>query len=350
MSLLQFEAVQKSLGRRAVLRTLDLEVEEGEFLVVIGGSGTGKSTLLRLAAGLEQADAGRILIEGQCIDDPAGGRFTPPQRRRIGMVFQDFALWPHMCCLDNVAMALRGRRRDGRVESLALLKRLGIAELAQRRPGGISGGEQQRVGIARALASRPRVLLLDEPFSSLDVDTTEILRMELLQAVRETGMTTLLVSHDPVDAWRLADRIAVLEGGRLVQCAAPSVIYAAPRTPRIARFTGAEGGIKARVEQVNGVTGVRVESHFLPATAMNVAAGEPCEMYVRPEGVRVNGVDGLPCELAHSAFESGAYRAYWRVPGQARWLCSLETTPPLKQGALMLDAQHAFLYPVEDAK
>ncbi len=345
MCLLQFELVDKHLDRRVVLQQLDLSIQEGELLVVIGGSGAGKSTLLRLAAGLERVNAGRIQLDGVCVDSPADGVFIPPRRRRMGMVFQDFALWPHMSCLDNVAAALRDADRT---EAMNLLRRLQIDELAARRPGEISGGQQQRVGLARALASRPRLLLLDEPFSSLDVDTTQALRLEMLRVVREEGMTTLLVSHDPVDAWRLADRIAVLEGGRLVQCASPAALYTQPRTARIARFTGAEGGLEAVMEMRDGVSGVCIAEHFLPGKPQDVSNGDKCNLYARPEGVSINGADGIPCELEHCAFESGVYRAYWSLPGQARWLCTLENDPPPPRGRLHIDVRHVFLYPMEN--
>lgn len=345
MCLLRFEQLDKILGRRPVLRQLDLELREGELLVIMGASGAGKSTVLRLAAGLEHADAGRILMEGNCLDSPAERIFVAPRRRHMGMVFQDFALWPHMSCLENVAAAVPD---GGRGAAMEWLRRLRIDELAARRPGEISGGQQQRVALARALAARPHLLLLDEPFSSLDADTTEILRLEMLRVVREQGMTALLVSHDPSDAWRLADRIAVLEQGRLLQCETPAALYARPASARIARLTGAEGGLKAQVELQGGVTGVRIAEQFVPATAMAVSAGDKCRVYARPEGLRVNGSGGVPCELRHCAFESGVYRAYWSLPDQLQWLCTLEDRPPQARGGMHIDPQHVFLYPMEE--
>ncbi|MDE2345962.1 MAG: ABC transporter ATP-binding protein [Gammaproteobacteria bacterium] len=342
---MQFEQVDKTLGRRAVLRQLNLEIHEAELLVIMGASGAGKSTVLRLAAGLEPADAGRILMDGNCLDSPRDGVFVAPRHRHMGMVFQDFALWPHMSCLQNVAAAVHD---GGREAALELLRRLHIEELACRRPGEISGGQQQRVALARALAAQPRLLLLDEPFSSLDMDTTEILRLEMLRVVREQGMTTLLVSHDPSDAWRMADRIAVLGNGRLLQCETPTALYAQPKSARIARLTGAEGGLESRVEVQNGVTGVRIAEHFVPATAMAVSAGDKCHLYARPEGLHVNGSGGVPCELRHCAFESGIYRAYWSLPDQLHWLCTLEERPPQAHGGMHIDPQHVFLYPLEE--
>lgn len=344
MSTLRFEAVQKRLGTRLVLQALDLNITQGELLVVVGASGAGKSTLLRLAAGLEQIDAGRVWLDRECVDAPGDRIFVAARRRHIGMVFQDFALWPHMNCIDNVAAAIHG---GNRVEALGYLRRLGIAELALRRPGEISGGQQQRVGLARALASRPRVLLLDEPFSNLDVDTTEILRLEMLRVVRAEGMTTLLVSHDPTDAWRLADRIAMLEHGRLMQCASPTNIYMQPGTPGIARFTGAEGGFAAVMEVRDRVSGVCVAGHFMPATPVNVKNGDRCSVYIRAPGLRISKDAGVPCELTHCAFESGIYRAYWRMPDDTHWLCTLEGVPPPSRAMLRADPKHVFLYPEE---
>ena len=216
---------------------ISLEVAEGEIVCLLGPSGSGKSTLLRVMAGIERPSAGRVLLDGVEVAGPR--TFVEPERRRVGMVFQDYALFPHLTVAANVAFGLRGRSRSD-VESTigALLDRLGLRRYATSYPHMLSGGERQRVALARALAPSPRVLLLDEPFSSLDRRLREDVRQHTMALLRETRTTTVFVTHDPDEALRLADRIALLKDGRVVQCGGPEELYSRPATRFAARFFG----------------------------------------------------------------------------------------------------------------
>lgn len=345
-ALLQLEGVEKRYARTPVLRSLDLSLRAGEFVVLIGGSGSGKTTLLRLAGGLERADRGVIRLRSQAVDAPAQGIWQPPEKRQLGMVFQDYALWPHLTCLENVLAAIPPGSRARRRTALELLDRVGVAEQAGQRPQRLSGGQQQRVGIARALAAKPDLLLLDEPLSSLDVDTREHLRLEIRSLTREYGAGALFVSHDPVDAWRLADRVVVLEQGRLTQAASPETLYAQPATARVARFIGAHGGFSAALRREQGRLGIDLGGRFHAANPVGVTEGEQGIVLVRPSGVRPHS-DGVPARLLHCAFEAGHYRAYWRIPGVGEPLCSVEVTPPALPDALLhIDSDHIFIYPI----
>lgn len=349
-SLLELDAVEKCYGRTSVLHHIDLCLEAGEFVVMIGGSGSGKTTLLRMVGGLEQASGGVIRLRGQVVDDPAERRWLPPEKRRLGMVFQDYALWPHLSCLDNVMAAIPSGDRQRREQAMTLLEKVGVGAWANQLPQRLSGGQQQRVGIARALAAKPDLLLFDEPLSSLDVDAREHLRLEIRALTREYGAGALFVSHDPVDAWRLADRVIVLEQGYLVQGASPMALYEAPATARVARFIGAHGGFGARLQRQQDRLGVVLDGRFHAVNATAVGEGEDGIVFVRPAGVRPHQ-DGVQAELLHCAFEAGRYRAYWRIAGIDQPLCSLETAPPSGPSTrLHIDSEHIFIYPTQGVK
>ncbi|MGA0831101.1 MAG: ABC transporter ATP-binding protein, partial [Nitriliruptoraceae bacterium] len=218
-------------GTVAAVDGVDLDLRPGTLLVVVGPSGCGKSTLLRLVAGIEQADTGRIAIGGAVVTDPARGIDVPPQRRRVGMVFQSFSVWPHLDVAENVAYPLRvqrvprAERRDRVEEALALV---GLAGLGRRRAHELSGGQQQRVAIARALMQRPAVLLLDEPLSALDAHLRERLSDEIVDLHRTLDLTTVHVTHDRREALAMADEIAVMVDGRIVQRGTPGELRTAP--------------------------------------------------------------------------------------------------------------------------
>ena len=234
-------------GNRA-LDDVALEVEPGTFLVLLGPSGSGKTTLLRSLAGIERVTSGRITIGGLVVADDRV--HVPPERRDLSMVFQDYALWPHMVALDNVAFALKRRgigRPKARQAALAMLERVGLGMLSDRYPTELSGGEQQRVALARALIGDTGLILCDEPLSNLDADLRERMRVEISSLVRAAGATTIYITHDQSEAFALADRVGVLERGRLVQLGTPEEIYARPRTPFVARFTGLAGELPVQV-------------------------------------------------------------------------------------------------------
>lgn len=345
--ILQLAGVDKRFGRTRVLSGVDLEVHAGEFVILIGGSGSGKTTLLRLAGGLEASDHGVISLRGAIVDDRPRNAFIPPEHRRLGMVFQDYALWPHMTSVENVEAALRGAPATRRRAALALLDQLDMAPLAGRLPAELSGGQQQRVGLARALAADPDLLLLDEPLSSLDVDVRERMRDHIRTMLRARGTAALLVTHDPIDAWRLADRVAVLEHGRIAQTATPEQLFARPATARIARFTDAIGSFRVVMRREGNITGFDWAGALQPATTIGVAAGATGQLYIRPCGVR-SGPIGAAAQLIGRTLEAGGWRASWRMAASGWTVLSNETAPPPTETRLSLNADHCFIYLTED--
>jgi len=270
-----------------VLDGLSLEVEAGSFTAILGGSGSGKTTLLRLIAGFEQANGGTISLGGRVVDGPR--QFVPPERRRIGYVPQEGALFPHLTVAGNVGFGLRagsiGRRRAAHEARVGeLLELVGLGGFERRYPHHLSGGERQRVALARALANQPALVLLDEPFSSLDVELRTAMRRDVVAALRQAGATALLVTHDQDEALSIADRVAVLQHGTIVQCDEPAVLYSRPVNGEVARFVGHGNLMLGRLERgvVQSVLGeISVE--------LAVPAAEPCAVgvLVRPEQIEV---------------------------------------------------------------
>jgi len=244
-------------SRGVQVGTLDLRAEltvaDGELLALLGPNGAGKSTALRALAGLRPLHEGHIRVDGTALDDPAANTFVPPEQRPIGVVFQDYLLFDHMTVLENVAFGLRARntpKADARRRAHEWLERVGLASMAQDRPRALSGGQAQRVALARALATDPRVLLLDEPLAALDAGTRAAVRRDLRQHLGSFAGMRLLVTHDPIDAYALADRVAVLEGGRIVQSGTLAEVTAHPRSRYVADLVGVnlvsgsvEGGV-----------------------------------------------------------------------------------------------------------
>ncbi|BCJ55203.1 ABC transporter ATP-binding protein [Actinoplanes sp. NBRC 14428] len=236
-----------SLDARIVVRrpgfVLDAELaaEPGEVVALLGPNGAGKTTALRALAGLIALDDGYVTLDGHRLDDPAAGVFTAPEHRRIGVVFQDYLLFPHLSALENVAFGPRSRgssRADSRARAADLLARVGLAEHARRKPRELSGGQAQRVALARALATEPRLLLLDEPLAALDARTRLETRARLRGHLGTHAGPTVLVTHDPLDAMMLADRLVILEEGRVVQTGDAATVTSRPRTDYVARLVG----------------------------------------------------------------------------------------------------------------
>lgn len=220
---------------------LTLDVEPGHVLALLGPNGAGKTTALRALAGLLPLTSGRIDLDGDRLDDPDAGIFVPADRRPLGMVFQDYRLFPHLSALENVAFGPRARgvpRHLARELARRRLDQVGLADVASARPAALSGGQAQRVALARALATDPRLLLLDEPLAALDASTRLAVRSDLRRHLADYAGTTILVTHDPVDAMVLADRLVVVEDGRVVQEGSPGEVARAPRTEYVARLVG----------------------------------------------------------------------------------------------------------------
>ena len=234
---LEIDAIRRSFGATSVLRDISFTLAPGTIGCLLGPSGCGKTTLLRIIAGFESADDGRVLADGQPLTAP--GVHRPPHERRIGMVFQDHALFPHLDVLGNVAFGLHDRpKAERRARALELIEAVGLSGFAARRPHELSGGQQQRVALARALAPGPQLLLLDEPLSSLDAELRRQLGAELRQILKRYGTTALLVTHDQQEAFAIADEVGVMRDGLIEQWATPYDLYHRPATRFVAEFVG----------------------------------------------------------------------------------------------------------------
>jgi iron(III) transport system ATP-binding protein len=327
---LRLQGLRKTFHRRDgtafhAVDDLSIEVGAGEFLVLLGASGCGKTTLLRSVAGLERPDSGRIELNGSAVFDSAAGIDIPPERRQIGMVFQSYALWPHMTVAQNVAypLQMRGVRKDAIGTAVQnILSAVNIAELAHQHPGQISGGQQQRVALARALVCGDDLILFDEPLSNVDAKVREHLRLELLAMQREFGFTALYVTHDQDEAMALATQIAVITKGGIAQLGTPQDVYLRPRTAYVARFVGSANQLEGTLCQRDGPV---VDTALGPVAVLpqNIRAeGSDVIVVSRPERWSVvpdNTPDGFALEghIVAAAFV-GSHNEYLVGVGDAR--------------------------------
>jgi iron(III) transport system ATP-binding protein len=284
----------QNFGPVRALDDVSLDIAPGEIVCLLGHSGCGKSTLLRLVAGLQEPDAGSIVIGGIEVAGPR--RFVEPERRGVGLMVQDYALFPHLSVLDNVAFGLaRPSSREARAGALAALDRVGMRPFASRFPHMLSGGEQQRVALARALAPGPKVLLLDEPFSNLDRRTAVRVRHETIGLLEGAQATVIIVTHDPEEAMHLADRIVLMEGGRIVQVGSPEDLYRRPATLFAARFFG----------ELNELDGVCREGSIETALgrfdAPGLEEGTSVVVCFRPQAVQQRA-QGVPARILRRTF------------------------------------------------
>lgn len=275
---------------------LDLAVEEGESLVLLGQSGCGKTSTMRCIAGLEEPDRGRILLDSRVVFDAAAGINVPPNKRNVGMVFQSYAVWPHRTVFENVAFPLRMQklgRRDIKQRVAEVLELVGLAHLADRGASQLSGGQMQRVALSRSLVMRPSVLMLDEPLSNLDARLRDRLRLELRDLQQRLRLTSVYVTHDQAEAFTLGDRIALMERGRIVQCATPPDLYAAPASASIADFLGVSNifPIDAVRPHAGGAVQVTLSGSGLAVVACAQGVGQEAtglRVCIRPEDLRVH--------------------------------------------------------------
>lgn len=278
---------------RLVVEGLDLVVPTGETVALLGPSGSGKSTILAALAGFIPIRAGEIRIDGQVV--ATTGRHQPPERRNVGVVFQAAALWPHMSALETVAFPIRRRgvsATDARGQALGILERLAIAPLAARRPAEMSGGEQQRVGLGRALARGAGTYLFDEPTAHLDADLRERLQAEIAEHRREAGAAAIYATHDTAEALAIADRVLLLRGGRIIQQGAPAEVYERPIDLWSARLTGPAAVVRLHlVDTVDATASVLIDGalHAVQvASSHSVPLGE-VDAVVRPDWLRLDG-------------------------------------------------------------
>jgi iron(III) transport system ATP-binding protein len=272
-SMIRLEGVTKRFGETTAVDGASLCVESGEVVALLGPSGCGKTTLLRLIAGFERPDAGTVAVGEREV--ARAGTWVPPERRRVGMVFQDYALFPHLTVAENVGFGLPRRARAARVAELLAV--VGLDDLGRRYPHELSGGQQQRVALARALAPAPELVLLDEPWSNVDPFLRESLRAEVTEIIRPLGVTVLLVTHDREEAFSLADRIALMRDGAVVQEGTSEELYFAPASRWAAEFVGAANVLTGHV--VDG----RVETSVGAFPANGASGLGAAQVLVRPE-------------------------------------------------------------------
>ena len=279
---LAFESVSQVYGSLRALDGVSLAVKAGELVCLLGHSGCGKTTLLRIAAGVENPTTGRVLLDRREVTGPK--LFLPPEDRGIGLMFQDYALFPHLSIIENVKFGLRDlAARDADIAARRALSRVGLEHYASDYPHVLSGGEQQRVALARSIAPRPGVLLMDEPFSNLDRRMRDAIRDETVAILRETGATTIVVTHDPEEAMKIADRIVLMQSGRIVQEGSAEAIYRQPVDIFAARFF-------CDFNEVEGVSrGGRVDTPVGLFPAPDLADGASAVVCIRPQGVRLAG-------------------------------------------------------------
>jgi iron(III) transport system ATP-binding protein len=324
---IELDGVSKRFGRDVVaVRDLSLRIEPGEIVTVVGPSGCGKTTMLRLIAGFERADAGRIRISGDLVE--GDGRSVPPEQRRVGFVFQDYALFPHLTVGANVAFGLRGLRAALRQERIdAMLRLCALEGLASRYPHELSGGQQQRTALARALAPGNGVVLLDEPLSNLDAALRRTVRAELREVLKRAGATALIVTHEQEEALELADRVVVLRNGGLEQVGTPQEIYATPASAFVACFIGESNVVPAVVER----DGARTELGVVCCPPC-FEAGCPVQVLLRPAQLSIEPDRDAAGVLVNRSYVGTHSTAVIRFPSGLEIRCASDAAEALPPG------------------
>jgi iron(III) transport system ATP-binding protein len=354
MSIVTLRGVGKRYRRRQApaVSGLGFTVAHGEILALLGPSGCGKTTTLRLIAGFETPDEGSITIGVRTVADATPGRttFVPPEARGVGIVFQDYALFPHLTVEDNVGFGLHRASRSARqARAREVLRLIDLEGLARRYPHELSGGQQQRVALARALAPAPAVLLLDEPFSNLDADLRGQMRVEVERVLRAAGTTAVFVTHDQEEAFTIADRVGVLNAGRLEQLAEPEVVYHRPATPFVAAFVGAANFLPGKVT----ADGIVTELGTLP-NADGRRPGERVSVMLRPDDVAFVPCDDGLAVLLDRAFLGAETRYSLGLPSGRRLSSSQPSAAAFATGSRVrveIQALHVVTFPAngEDA-
>lgn len=356
---LEIKDLRRSYKGRAVVDGVSLSIQPGQVTCLLGPSGCGKSTTLRMIAGVEMQDSGTIHVDGKLICDTVFR--VPPERREIGLMFQDFALFPHLSVADNVAYGLRaGSRSEKRARVAELLGRVDLLRFIDGYPHQLSGGEQQRVALARALAPRPRIMLMDEPFSGLDNRLRDGIRDETLSILKEEDTAVLLVTHEPDEAMRMADQIALMREGRIVQQGAPYNVYTRPVDRASVAFFSDANVLRAEV------LGALADTPFGQFLAPGVADGTAVDIVFRPQHVRIDfdragqgpkptAVDGTPARavVARARFMGNESLVEFRMDYDGSILKATVPNVFLPQpGAVMwltVRRDRCFVFPVGDA-
>lgn len=300
--LLTLDRLACGYAGQAVVQGLSLALQPGEIGCLLGPSGCGKTTTLRAIAGFEPVAGGQIHLAGRCL--ASDGFSLAPEQRQVGMVFQDYALFPHLSVAENIAFGLK-RGPQATLRANELLERVNLGGLGARRPHELSGGQQQRVALARALAPSPRLLLLDEPFSNLDVELRRRLSLEVRELLKAQGIAAMLVTHDQEEAFAVSDKVGVMRNGVLEQWAAPAELYQQPATAWVAKFVGQGYFIPGQVEGAQ----LRTELGVIPLPGQGWAEGSTQHVLLRPEHLIAVAEQGLPCTVVHRYFQ-GANTAY----------------------------------------
>ena len=326
-SILSLQGITKSFGGTPVLNGIDLEAAQGEFITLLGSSGCGKTTTLRIIAGLEDPDQGRVLLEGQDMTH------TEPNKRDVNTVFQNYALFPHMSVEQNIGYALKIRKRpkaEIREEVKKMLELVQLEGYQRRKPAELSGGQKQRVAIARSLINRPKILLLDEPLGALDLQLRRQMQQELKRLQKKLGITFIYITHDQEEALNMSDRIAVMKDGVFQQVGTPSQVYDAPKTAYVAQFVGTANIVRGVVDRVDGerVTFRNEDGtgEFL-SRGYGFAPGEPVALAIRGEQAQAEKAGektgpGLFGTVKEKSFSGGMLRICVELAGGQEFICS----------------------------
>ena len=355
MAHLNLNRIDLAFGDHLVVRQLSLSLETGRIGCLLGPSGCGKTTVLRCIAGFERLAAGEIRLDGALVSTPA--QTLPPERRRIGMVFQDYALFPHLSVADNIAFGLRGidaAARQARVEELLAL--VGLADQGRKFPHEMSGGQQQRVALARALAPRPSLLLLDEPFSNLDVELRERLSYEVRDIIKATNTTAILVTHDQHEAFAVADEIGIMHEGRIQQWDTPYNLYHRPANRFVADFIGqgvllpgtVAAGTNVEMELGNLVSDIPVACS---ETCTDCHDGCAVDVLLRPDDIVHDDRSPLQAEVLHKAFRGADILYTLRLESGVRVLSLVPSHHNHAIGeriGIRLDADHVIAFKKHD--
>ena len=343
-ALLQINGLQHRYGEQVVVDNLSLQLAEGEIGCLLGSSGCGKTTVLRCIAGFEHAQGGQITVAAETLSAP--GHHVAPERRRIGMVFQDYALFPHLDIATNIAFGLRdvsAAESTARVDEL--LELIGLAGRGKRYPHEVSGGQQQRVALARALAPRPRLLLLDEPFSNLDVELRERLSQEVRSILKQSGCTAILVTHDQHEAFAVADKVGVMRAGRIEQWDAPYKLYHQPETRYVADFIGQGAFLPGKA--IDNFT-VQLELGALQSRSpIDFQDAAPMQVLLRPDDVIHDDASPLTAEVVNRVFRGAEFLYTLRLASGAEVLSLVPSHHNHAIGeriGIRLDADHVVTF------